>query len=467
MFGDERHGDRHHSQPWPIAAPAGAHRRGGLSRPVIVVTDGELEDAGDLPPELLGRASVRTMRPEPRAGLRPVQRGRPRRASPRATPSCSRSRPGRSAGAAAESLAVEVALGSQVGASGRLRLARAPPRSRSRLFLRRRSGRVTTSSPSGSPESRTTSPAPTPGCISSPSRRPPASSCSRRPADWDSRFLYAALRDVARLPVRGYVQLDAGRWRSMSDLSAVGTDRVRQAARGADLLILKGDPGSMAEGTRARGIWRWPSGETGIAPVAGDWYLSAAGSLPDRRGVSRRAGGLVPSGDAAQSRRGRSRGLGRTHRAARPSGRRAPGGDRPAVRPGANRVCSGRWAVAVGIPWRIQRAELPHLGGLHRELAARRRRLRAGRRVSRSAPWCRTADPWYSNGRARARPSRRRSSGPDRGVPRTDTLRFDGAGRASVRLPPGEYRYRFAGGGGGTVAVEDLLRRAASRRPSP
>jgi hypothetical protein len=39
--------------------------------------------------------------------------------------------------------------------------------------------------------------------------------------------------------------------------------------------------------------------------------------------------------------------------------------------------------------------------------------------------------------------------------PRADTLRFDGAGRASVRLPPGQYRYRFAGGGGGTVAVEE------------
>jgi hypothetical protein len=38
---------------------------------------------------------------------------------------------------------------------------------------------------------------------------------------------------------------------------------------------------------------------------------------------------------------------------------------------------------------------------------------------------------------------------------RADTLRFDGAGRASVYLPPGQYRYRLAGGGGGTVAVEE------------
>ena len=44
-------------------------------------------------------------------------------------------------------------------------------------------------------------------------------------------------------------------------------------------------------------------------------------------------------------------------------------------------------------------------------------------------------------------------TGPE--APRSDTLLFDGAGRAAVTLPPGQYRYRFAGGGGGTVAVED------------
>jgi hypothetical protein len=43
----------------------------------------------------------------------------------------------------------------------------------------------------------------------------------------------------------------------------------------------------------------------------------------------------------------------------------------------------------------------------------------------------------------------------DTGGTRTDTLRFDGAGRAEVRLPPGQYRYRLERGGGGTVAVEE------------
>ena len=61
--------------------------------------------------------------------------------------------------------------------------------------------------------------------------RTPAS-CSSRAGDWDSRFLYRTLRDVAQLPVRGFVRLQGDRWRSMEDLSLVsssGCDRPRGA----------------------------------------------------------------------------------------------------------------------------------------------------------------------------------------------------------------------------------------------
>jgi hypothetical protein len=43
----------------------------------------------------------------------------------------------------------------------------------------------------------------------------------------------------------------------------------------------------------------------------------------------------------------------------------------------------------------------------------------------------------------------------DGDAPRADTLRFDGSGRATLSLSPGESRYRLEGGGGGTVAVEE------------
>src|SRR6185295_10680286 len=94
------------------------------------------------------------------------------------------------------------------------------------------------------------------------------------PADWDSRFLYRTLREVAQLPVRGYVRLDADRWRAMSDLAPVPAEQVRQAARRADLLILKGALGGLAEGSLARGIWSWSTGPSRDSAIVGDWYLT-------------------------------------------------------------------------------------------------------------------------------------------------------------------------------------------------
>ena len=55
---------------------------------------------------------------------------------------------------------------------------------------------------------------------------------------------------------------------------------VRRAARRADLLILKGGATDLAEGTTARGVWSWPSGEGGETQVPGDWYLSQADASP-------------------------------------------------------------------------------------------------------------------------------------------------------------------------------------------
>jgi hypothetical protein len=64
------------------------------------------------------------------------------------------------------------------------------------------------------------------------------------PGDWDARALFRALQDVAGLPVRGYVELARGQYRGMHDLRPAATAAVAAAARGADLLVLKGDAGS-------------------------------------------------------------------------------------------------------------------------------------------------------------------------------------------------------------------------------
>ena len=50
------------------------------------------------------------------------------------------------------------------------------------------------------------------------------------------------------------------------------------------------------------------------------------------------------------------------------------------------------------------------------------------------------------------------------GAPATDTLRFDGSGRAAAWLPPGSYHYRLAGGGSGTVAVEEYSEELRPRK---
>jgi hypothetical protein len=249
------------------------------SRPVVVVTDGEVEDAGDLPPELLGRATVEVFPRLPRPDLALVNVTGPSRVTA-----------GDSivleievdavADTGAKRVSVEVLSGGKTVGSRTLELGNgAAVRSRITVsstaigpgshILRVRLTDTGDEEPRTDTRLHLVTVAPTPGVV-----------LLADPADWDSRFLYHTLRDVAQLPVRGYARLDGDRWRSMSDLSAVGAERVRQAARGADLLILKGNPGSTADGSGARGIWRWPSGETGASPVAGDWYLSAAEISP-------------------------------------------------------------------------------------------------------------------------------------------------------------------------------------------
>ena len=65
----------------------------------------------------------------------------------------------------------------------------------------------------------------------------------------------------------------------MTSLAPVSDAEVAQAARQADLLILKGAAG-LARGSRARGIWRWPSGEGAETIIPGEWYASAPAASP-------------------------------------------------------------------------------------------------------------------------------------------------------------------------------------------
>jgi hypothetical protein len=449
-FGDERQGDdtaasRGRSLLGPALLAASAS-----DRPVIVVTDGEIEDAGELPADMVGRAGVRLF---PRVA-------RPDLAITRVT--------GPTRVTAGDSIPLEVevsAAGGGVPDSVVVQAMAGKTRLGSRLVrLRGGSGRVHLTVGSGAigageqvirvslarwtdAEPRTDTRlhlvtiAPTPGVV-----------LLAGSADWDARFLYRTLRDVAQLPVRGFVRLQPDRWRSMADLEAVPAAQVRQAARHADLLIQKGAVGAMAEATTARGIWSWPAGQD--HQIAGDWYLvPSEGSPVAGAFLGQPVDSFPPAiqlttletapGDwiALNTQLGR-RGARRPAVFGRQDGRvrrvfvAVDGLWRWAFRGGSSEQSYRSW-VASTASWLLGGAD---------SVRGAARPVRAV--VSNGRPlifeWTATGTPeplgvgWSGSGRSR-----------------TDTLRFDGAGRATVWLAPGEYHYRLATGGSGTVAVEE------------
>jgi hypothetical protein len=423
-------------------------------RPVVVMTDGEIEDAGDLPPELLGRATVKLFPRAPGGDLALTAVSGPARVT--AGDSIVLDLEVRAlAGARADSVRVEVGSADDTVAARWVRL---EPSGAARVRLPVSSTAI---GPGTHPltvalagtddaEPRTdarvhiVTVARTPGVV-----------LLAAPGDWDSRFLYRTLRDVAQLPVRGFVRLQGERWRSMEDLAQVSVERVRQAARGADLLVLKGDPGGMSQGSAARGIWYWPSGERGAAPIAGDWYLTA----PD---VSPIAGAFM--GMPVDSFPPATRLVPLQPIAAEWVGLTAQLGRRGAARPAVTGRVEGRvrsLTVATDGLWRWAFRGGSSEQSYRNWVATTASWLLAGADTVRGVaapvrPVVQNGRPlvfeWTGAGPAIATPVV--WSGPGVGGTRTDTLRFDGAGRAPVRLPPGEYRYRLVGGGGGTVAVE-------------
>ncbi|MGH7590389.1 MAG: hypothetical protein ACREL2_03035, partial [Gemmatimonadales bacterium] len=99
------------------------------------------------------------------------------------------------------------------------------------------------------------------------------------PPDWDSRQLIRTLRDVSDLPVHAFVRMGA-RWWTADALAAVSEASVLQAARHADVLVTAGDPGPDLERSAARARWRWPGSAAGPTPLPGDWYVSTGVPSP-------------------------------------------------------------------------------------------------------------------------------------------------------------------------------------------
>jgi hypothetical protein len=454
-FGDERgSADTLPTRGRSLLAPA-LTAASASDRSVLVVTDGEIEDTGDLPPDLLQSVGVRLFPRAPRPDLALTRVSGPARVT------AGDSIPlelevEATGGAAADSVVIEAMLGGK--RVGVRRLALKNGSARDRLAVSSAAVgpgehvlRVTLSATGGAggdAEPRTdtrlhiVTVAPTPGVV-----------LLAAPGDWDSRFLYRTLREVAQLPVRGYVRVDPERWRSMADLSLVPAETVRQAGRRADLLILMGRLGAIAERTTARGVWRWGSGSDSTA-LPGDWYLRPGDASPV-------AGAFL--GEPVDS----------FPPAIQITPLQPQPGDWVALSAQLGRRGAPRPAVFGGEVGRARRVTVA-VDGLWRWA------FRGGSSEQSYRTWVAATASWLLGGadsaRGSARPLRAvvengrpvtfewTSPGPPKpvgvawsgaGAPGSDTLRFDGGGRAIVWLPAGEYRYRLSGGGGGTVAVEE------------
>jgi hypothetical protein len=459
-FGDERTlTDTLPTRGRSLLAPA-LLAASGSDRPILIVSDGEIEDLPDIPPDILARSGIRLFARETRPDIAMTQLSGPARAS------------------AGDSIPLDVTV--QLLNEGsrdnlRLEVFTGSTRLTSRMVrLRGTSARTrlvippTALSPGDhllrvaltgnrDAEPRTDirlhliTIAQTPGVV-----------FLAGPADWDSRFLYRTLRSVSQLPVRGYVRLEPNRWRSMETLRPISLQQVRRSARQADLLILKGGVKEFGEGSRARGLWSWPSGEAGESEIPGDWYLSPAQSSPLSGAFIGQpmdsfppAVQLIPMEAGPQdwvalyaqlARRGPQRPavLGRREGGVRRVTVAADGLWRWAFRGGPSEQSYRSW-VAATTSWLL--AGTDSTGGAARAVHPVVPNGRpvlfewtgSGTAVPQGITWA-TVSPAASTDPAIAGP---------------DTLHFDGNGRATVWLPPGQYRYRLASGASGIVAVEE------------
>jgi hypothetical protein len=436
-------------------------------RPVLIITDGELTDRDDIAADLLVRAGVLLLPRAAAPDLAVVRVAGPARAT--AGDTVRLEVEVRAFGGGPDTARVTAMLGDRVlsgrsvrlGPGGNAVATLVIPTSglSGDLLLRVGVSGHTDAEPRDDARLHLLRVSPTPGIV-----------LLASPPDWDSRFLLQALRDVADLPLRAYLRLDGGGWRSMRTLATVRAEEVQQAARRADVLIVKGSAPEALRATSARGRWLWPSGEGGETAVVGDWYAAAGGSSPVASAfVGLPVDSFPPLVSVTPIEPSPDDWVGVTAQLTR------RGTDRPVLvgtlRQGRREVLTAadgfwRWSFRGGSGEQAYRAMVAGtlswlLGGA--DTAAGRARL---------------PRPVVSNGR----PAVFEWSGAGPAAPtaivlaagdstRTDTLTFDGSGRAELWLPPGIYPYQLEGGGRGTLAVdqwsEEWLRREAQLEAQP
>ena len=301
----------------------------------------------------------------------------------------------------------------------------------------------------------------------------PAAVIFASPPDWEARFLARTLTDVARMPVKVFVETERGRWRDAATLAPVPAAELTRAAAGARLVVATGDPArALAFTSATRGArLLWPTNGQG-----GDWYVERPvsspftpalvgvlwDSLPPATAVMPPGGAAGPGGPrdssaatvaltARLARRGASRPILvlEQHNGGRQATVTAAGLWRWAFRGGAAEEAY-RSVIAALVDWLLG----------EQGAGSRERAVLESFEVPNGLP---TVWRWSSAENARALAITLRSDD----TTRTDTLRFDAAGRAELLLPPGMYRYALSGGPEqGVVAVETYSDEWLPRAPS-
>jgi hypothetical protein len=254
-----------------LPALSEAVSRGG---PVIVVTDGEVDDAAALPADVMRAARVVIVaRPRgPDAGLAAVRLPAVLRAGDTAT---------------AE---VEVVVrGAAAGDSGSLEL-----REDGRIAARRRIGlgagsvaaalRFVPGPPAGERVvrrfearlvgfARDVEPRDDARATAAAVTRAAAVALFSESPDWDFRWLGRTLRSARATPVRYFVRVAEGSWRDAATLAPVSEAVARAAAQEAALVVVHGPEAAVEAIARLarRSVWRWP---TGGGAQTGDWYVA-------------------------------------------------------------------------------------------------------------------------------------------------------------------------------------------------
>ena len=292
----------------------------------------------------------------------------------------------------------------------------------------------------------------------------PAAVIFASPPDWEARFLARTLSDVARLPVRVFVETEAGRWRDGATLAPVAAAELTRAASAARLVIATGDPGRAREFTARSAVLLWPTNGQ-----AGDWYVERPPSSPFTAALAGVPWDSLPPATAVTM---PARDSNRTATVALAARLARRGQARPIVtleqrdgRRVASVTAAGlwRWAFRGGAAEQAYRSVIAALvDWLLGEQAAgsRERTIPESFEVANGLPivW-----RWTSSDTARPVGITLRSGA----TTGTDTLRFDAGGRARLLLPPGIYRYTLSGGPEqGVVAVETYSDEWLPRAPA-